>query len=219
MGGGAHPVAAPGKPQSEGCREFDPRPQIPRAGETRGRLTRPSTGPGPGPRASVWGTEAAAWEAASSSPPAGVRVGWLGGCVRAACQTPPANPPAAGLAPAACRSPSSAEVCRGRELIKNMMNQENAELRAAPQPRPAPAPGPTQQGWSERAPLGAGTRGDLGSAVQATSLLALACGWHEAGDLLCGHGPSRSPGPSCGPLAALLDAAAGPWSPTVRFHR
>lgn len=72
--------------------------------------------------------------------------------MRAACQTPPANPPAAGLAPAACRSPSSAEVCRGRELIKNMMNQENAELRAAPPPRPAPAPGPMQQGWTRGHP-------------------------------------------------------------------
>lgn len=90
------------------------------------------------------------------------------------------------------------------------MNQENGspcDARLLPPPRPAPAPGPDTLGGRPcrlaRLPLlGAcghpwvrGTRGDSGSAVQVTYLLTLACGWHEAGDLLCGHVPSHSPRP------------------------
>lgn len=218
MGGGAHPVAAPGKPQSEGCREFDPVHKSPgrerHVGGSR-VLARPRPRPsrlGLGGRGSGagggvlfppgWGPRGVAWRLRASRLP------------NPACK------------PACCRARPSClqEPVLRRGVSGKRANQEHDESgergAACCSPAPAaPAPGPTQQGWSERAPLGAGTCGDLGSAVQATSLLALACGWHEAGDLLCGHGPSRSPGPSCGPLAALLDAAAGPWSPTVRFHR
>lgn len=71
-----------------------------------------------------------------------------------------------------------------------------------PQPR-----GPTHSGaaraglrgcrFLERAgtPWVRGTRGDSGSAVQVTYFLTLARGWHEAGNLLCGHVPSHSPRP------------------------
>lgn len=119
------------------------------------------------------------------------------------------SPAGWGARPGCSQDPPSAEVCQGRELINHDESGEREPVRCPPAaPAPAgPSPGARHTrgppvpacaaaaSWSVRAPLGAGDAWDSGSAVQVTYLLTLACGWHEAGDLLCGHVPSHSPRP------------------------